>query len=95
MLRYKYQSEQYKNLFSRNNKAIIDFEVLKDNPKSTEKSLIRIYKKYEKINFKIKEVYYFVVYHSTEPILENVLIFKRTISLKEINRIKQHIKTLK
>ena len=95
MIKYQYQEAQYLSLFSKNNPAIIEKEYLKDNPKSTDKSLIRIYKKYEKINFKIKEVFYFVVYNGTEPSFENVILFKRTQSLKEINRIKKHIDSLK
>ncbi len=95
MIKYKYQTEQYKSLFSKNNLAIVEQEFLKDNPKGTDKSLIRIYKKYEKINRIIKEVFYIVVYKGTSAVLEDVILFKRTMSLKEINRIKKHIKGLK
>ena len=89
------KSKQYLNLFSKINPAWIDEEYLKDNPKFQDKSLIRIYKKYEKINFQLKEVYYFVVYKSTEANFENIILYKRTTSLKEINRIKKHLNTLK
>jgi len=95
MIKYKYQINQYLNLFSKNNKAIIEKEYLKNNPKFKDKSLIRIYKKYEKINFKLREVFYIVVYKGTEISLENVILFKRTMSLKEVNRIKKHIDSLK
>lgn len=95
MIKYKYQESQYNGLFSKNNKAIIEIEYLKNNQKGTYKNLIRIYKKFEKINFKIKEVFYIVIYNGTEPFYENVILFKRTISLKEIKRIKKHIESLK
>ncbi len=95
MIKYKYQEEQYKGLFSKNNRAVLEEEHFKENPKNQDKSLIRIYKKFEKINFEVKEVFYIIVYTSTNPILEDVILFKRTISLKEINRIKKHIENLK
>jgi len=90
-----YQSYQYKGLFNSLNKAVLKNEYLKFNQKGTEKNLIRIYLKLEKINRILKEVYYICVYYGTEPTEENLIIFKRTMSLKELSRIKQHIESLK
>jgi len=70
---------QYLNLFSKNNKAIIEQEFLKDNPKNADKSLIRIYKKYEKINFKIREVFYFIVYKGTSAEMEKILLYLKEL----------------
>jgi len=77
------------------NNSIIFKEYLKFNPKTKQNSLIRIYKKFERINFIEREVFYIVGYVGTEPLLEEVIFIKRTLNLKELNRIIKHIEDLK
>ena len=75
--------------------SIVFKEFLKRNPKTSQNSLIRVYKKFEKINRIEREVFYIVGYAGTNPILEEVIFIKRTLNLKELNRIIKHIEALK
>ena len=77
-----------------NYNSLVFKEYLKFNPKTEQKSLIRIYKKYEKINFKEREVFYIVGYLGTDPIIKEVIFIKRTLNLKELNRIIKHLEVL-
>ena len=85
----KYRQDHLKAL----NNSVVIFEIIKRYKNQT--NLIRVYKKFEKINRVERDVFYCVIYLGSNPILSEVVNFERTLKEERKNQIIKHLEGLK